>query len=338
MSKTRTLQLIGLSRSAYHYRHHPRRGTTHPIPQRDRYQPHALTVEEIRAVGEVITTGFTHGRSIEQSYFQHLDAHTYLASLSTFYRVARRRGLSLPPARRRRRHATTAQRRAAPMLKATAPDQVYCWDISFLPGATTRQSFALYTVIDLYSRKIVGHTVQPTENHYTAATFLAGVIDQATNQVQVVHSDNGAAMTSASVHHALTHRGVEMSFIWPGVSNDNAFVESFFKTLKHGHHYPGVFDDIDEAAAWITDQISYYNTTHRHSGIAGFTPQQLHDGSWVHTARRRQQQLTAAYHRTPGRFRRPPLVETPKATVSINIANDGSKLQLPPVLETLLAS
>jgi putative transposase len=102
------------------------------------------------------------------------------------------------------------------------------------------------------------------------------------------------------------------------VSNDNPFSESLFKTIKYDLDYPGVFDDYDQAQAWIAGFITCYNAEHRHSGLAGFTPDSVHDGSWVEVATKRQATLDLSYQAHPGRYRRPPAVKTPNGTVWIN--------------------
>lgn len=257
-----------------------------------------------------------------------------LASGATFYRLA---AAMAPPRPPRRTRARPPGGRSTPELAATGPDQVYCWDITFLPGRMSRQGFALYSVIDLYSRKIVGITVQTSENHQIARQLLAGVIDAATARVQVVHSDNGAAMTSKAVAKALADRGVTRSLIRPGVSNDNAYIESWFATVKSCQHYPGAFDDLAHAGNWTVGWVEHYNHHHRHSGIAGYTPASVHDGTWTRVAHARQARLEAHYQAHPGRYRRPPQVRTPPARATINLANDGKRLELPPTLQTLIS-
>lgn len=329
------MRLIGLAKSTHHYRRRPRPGRRAPVPHRDRHQPHALTAVETDAVAAVITAGVADGVSVEQAHLAHLDAGPVLASASTFQRVARTRELR-PVRRPRPGRPAPLTARTVPSLTASRPDQVYCWDITFLPGLMTRESFALYSVIDLYSRMIVAHTVQPRENQVVATTLLAGAIDAAAGRVETLHSDNGAAMKSMSVSEAMTSRQVAQSFIRPGVSNDNPHIESFFKTLKHGRQPVRPFDGIHAAKAWIDAQIAHYNQHHRHSALAGFTPHQVHTGTWAAAARDRQDRLTEHYHAHPGRYRRPPVINTPPTIVTINAHNTGERLALPPLAQTLL--
>lgn len=334
-SQSQALALIGLSKSSHHYRSKPRPGVPAPVPHRDRDQPNALSHPEREQVRGLLRQGQKDRLSVEQIHLRHLDAGPVLASAATFHRLAAAMDPPRPDSRAPR--APRPRSSAVPQLAATRADEVYCWDITFLPGALSRQSFALYSVIDLYSRKIVGITVQPQEDHLVARQLLAGVLDAAGDRVQVVHSDNGAAMTSKAMAKALADRGVEQSLIRPGVSNDNAYIESWFATVKYSGHYPGTFEDIGQAESWTAGWVEYYNHEHRHTGIAGYTPASVHDGTWTGVAQARQARLDAHYKAHPGRYRRPPKVRTPPARATINLDNDGSRLELPPTLQTLIS-
>lgn len=201
-----------MSKSAHHYRRRPRPGVPVPVAHRDRDQPNALSRHEREQVRGLLRAGAGQGLSVEQIHLRHLDEGPVLASAATFHRLA---ATMDPPRPDRQARGRQALGRSVPELAATGPDQVYCWDITFLPARLSRQNFALYSVIDLYSRKIVGITVQSREDHLIAKALLAGVIDAAGGRVQVVHSDNGAAMTSKTVAKALADRGVTRSLIRP---------------------------------------------------------------------------------------------------------------------------
>lgn len=328
------MTLIGLSRGSWHDRHNPRPRVAEPIAHLDRAQPHALTAAESAQVAQAVNASLAKGRSVRHAWYEHIDTGPLLASLATFQRVAAKVRTTAP----RRRNTRSTACRDSPVLQATRPDQVLCWDISFLPGRTTRQSFALYSVIDLYSRKIVGWTIQTREDRYIAAELLTSVIDAADGNVETVHSDNGSAMTSNHVRSTLGGKSVTCSYIRPGVSNDNAYIESWFATVKSDHAYPRAFNDIDQAIEWMTEWVDYYNHRHCHGGLAGYTPASVHDGSWVDTARDRQNKLDEHFRQHAGRYRKPPQIPTPNTTVTINLKNDGSRLTIPPLAETLIAA
>lgn len=326
--------MIGLSRGSWHDRIKPRPRVAEPVAHVDRRQPHALTEAESAQVAAAVNASLATGRSVRHAWYEHIDTGSVVASRSTFERVAAK--VRTTPARRgRRRRAAT---RNSPTLKATRPEQVLCWDISFLPGRTTLQNFALYSVIDLYSRKILGWTIQAREDRFIAAELLTAVVEAADGDVKIVHSDNGSAMTSKHVRGKLKKQGVTCSYIRPGVSNDNAYIESWFATVKSDHAYPRAFDDIDHANEWMTGWVEYYNHRHHHGGLAGYTPASVHDGTWVATARDRQTKLDEHYRQHAGRYRKRPQIPTPKATVNINIKNDGSRLTIPPIASTLIAA
>lgn len=328
------MALIGLSRGSWHDRRKPRARVAEPIAHTDRVQPHALTKAESTQVAQAVNASLAKGHSVRHAWYEHIDTGPLLASQATFERVAAK--VRTTPVRRRRRRSTTI--RDSPTLQASRPDQVLCWDISFLPGRTTRQSFALYSVIDLYSRKIVGWTIQTREDRYIAAELLTAVVDAAGGKVETVHSDNGSAMTSNHVRKKLADKGVSCSYIRPGVSNDNAHIESWFATVKSAHAYPRAFRDLGHATEWMTDWVEYYNHRHHHGGLAGYTPASVHDGTWVDTARDRQTKLDEHFHQHAGRYRKRPQIPTPRTTVTINLANDGSRLTIPPIAATLIAA
>ena len=328
------MTLIGLSRSSWHDRIKPRPRVAEPIAHVDRVQPHALTAEESAQVAQAVNASLAKGGSVRHAWYEHIDTGPLLASLATFQRVAAKVRTTAP----RYRNARPAALRDSPVLQATRPDQVLCWDISFLPGRATRQSFALYSVIDLYSRKIVGWTIQTREDQYIAADLLTDVINAADGTVEIVHSDNGSAMTSKHVRNTLEGKGVTCSYIRPGVSNDNAYIESWFATVKSDHAYPRAFNDIDHAIEWMTGWVDYYNHRHCHGGLAGYTPASVHDGTWVDTARDRQNKLDEHFRQHAGRYRTPPQIPTPKTSVTINLKNDGSRLTIPPIADTLIAA
>ena len=308
MTQAAALALIGLSKSALHYRRKPRPRAAAPVPHRQRRQPAALTGEERAWI--IAQLDAHEGVPVEQVYHRSIDGGGGWASLATFHRVAR--AIERPSCRRRRRAAAPDRaRRPAPDLRATGPGQVLCWDITVLPGQYRGQSFALYAVIDLFSRRIVGHTVQPREDGIVAARWMGMVLDSLGGRTTVVHSDNGAAMTSRRMRDLLAERGVAQSLSRPAVSNDNPHIESWFSTVKHHQRYPRLFDGIEEAVRWCDGFIGYYNTVHRHSGLNGYTPEQVFSGAWREVQCRRQAAADQAFRSRPIRFRRAPVVPGP---------------------------
>lgn len=333
LSQNKTLRMIGLSKSSYQYRSKPRPAVTAPTPQRDRPHPAALTAAEDDAIVGLLRDSEV---SVTETYYRHLDDGDYIASLASFHRRARREKIPMARTGTRRRTKKTPADASTPVLAATGPGQVLCWDISFLPGPYRSVSYALYLIIDLFSRLICGWTIQHQENKYVAAELMDQVLAE-TGTIRTVHSDNGGAMTSTTMQRTLDKHHVTQSLIRPGVSNDNAQMESVFRTVKYGPAWPGVFESIDDANAWFGRFVHAYNNEHHHTGLAGYTPAQVHDGTWITTARHRQATLDAAYEANPNRYRHRPQVAIPPDRVTLNIGHDDGHTHTPPTLLELLA-
>lgn len=334
-SQNQTLARIGLSKSAHQYRRTPRPAVSDPVAHRDRRHPAALTQQEEEKIAGLLRASQV---SVSETFYRHLDDGDYVASMSSFHRIARREKIPMAATGpRRRRTRKNTQPAPVPVLTATAPGQVVCWDISFLPGRYRGVSYALYLIIDLYSRKLVGWSIQERENKLIAAQLMDQVLTSAGGSIKTVHSDNGGAMTSTTMRKTLSKHAAAQSLIRPGVINDNAQIESVFRTVKYGPTWPGAFNDIEHASNWFEQFVHVYNNEHHHSGLAGFTPAQVHDGTWHDVACRRQDTLDTAYLAHPRRYRRRPQVPTPTGRVTLNIGHDDGKTHTPPTLLELLA-
>jgi len=305
------------------------------VPHTERFHPATLADHE----REQIATRLRESRvSIEETFYSDLDTGIAPASLSTYRRIARREGIDTPRTGSRRRRAP-ARATSTPRLVAQGPRQVLCWDISFLPGKYVGSSYALYLIIDLYSRYIVGYTVQPREDEKAAADLMELTLDSDRRAVGVVHSDNGAAMKSSKMKRVLQDRNVRASFIRPGVSNDNAHVESLFRTVKYGPTWPRTFDDITAAHAWIGQFVQAYNTHHHHSGLEAFRPAQVHDGTWAQAHAARQAHLDRLHAANPQRYRKRPIAKSPPEKACINLTNEADpKINPIPTTAALLAA
>ena len=201
----------------------------------------------------------------------------YVASESTFYRVLREAGQLT------HRHASRAptKRPCPKALRATAPNQVYTWDITYLPTTVKGQFLYLYLFMDLFSRKIVGWQVHEHECNKLAADIVLDIARREGIEPQqlTLHADNGGPMKGATMLATLQRLGIVPSFSRPRVSNDNPFSESLFKTLKYRPSYPRQpFADLDAARGWVEGFVHWYNHTHRHSAIKFVTPAQRHSG------------------------------------------------------------
>ena len=231
------------------------------------------------------------------------DEGIYLASESTFSRVLAEQGQT---AHRGRAKAPKAGRPAT-THSATAPRQVWCWDMTYLPAIVTGTWFYLYLILDLYSRKIVGWEVHARDHadhaaHLVKRTALAEGI-AALNTKPVLHGDNGATLKATTVLAMLHWLGVKPSYSRPRVSDDNAYAEALFRTAKYRPEFPAEgFADLEQARTWAASFVRWYNVDHRHSGIRYVSPEQRHAGGDVAILAARHALYTAARERNPARW------------------------------------
>jgi len=229
------------------------------------------------------------------------DQGEYIASESSFYRVLREAG----QAHRRGRSRPPQQRAKPEAYRATGPNQVWSWDITFLASTVAGRFYRLYLVMDIYSRKIVGWEVHERESADLAAQLIrrACLAEGVTQQGLVLHSDNGAPMKGATMLATLQRLGVVPSFSRPSVSNDNPYSESLFGSLKYSPAYPArPFDNIEAARDWVHTFVTWYNGAHRHSGIQYVTPNERHQGKDGAILAQRKAVYEAAKARHPERW------------------------------------
>jgi transposase InsO family protein len=246
-------------------------------PLRDYEPPHKLTETERAAVLAVANSEAFGHLPPSQIVPKLADQGSYVASESTFYRVLK----AANQLAHRRSERPTQARNKPRAVCATAPNQLYSWDITYLPTAIRGQYFYLYLFLDLFSRKIVGWQVYEEENSALASDVLRDVYQREGIQPGqvILHSDNGGPMKGATMLATLQKLGVMPSFSRPAVSNDNPFSESLFKTLKYRSKYPLTpFVDLAAARQWVDGLVQWYNHEHRHSAIRFVTPAQRHAG------------------------------------------------------------
>jgi putative transposase len=332
-SQNQALKLIGLSKASFHYRTSPRPRAIDPVPHRRRSHPAALTAAEKDRIIESLSAS---GVSIEETYYRDLDQQEVVASLSSYHRVARQEGIATAATGSKRSRGPRAPRRA-PVLVAAGPAQIACWDITYLPGPFRGVHYALYLIIDLFSRMILGWTIHEREDQFVAERLMRQVIQAHQGALRTVHSDNGAAMTSKRMKELLARNSIAQSLIRPSVSNDNAQCESFFRTVKYSPAWPGAFESIQAAEEWFGQFVEIYNHQHHHCGLAGFTPASVFDGTWLAAAQARQATLDSLYQTHPERYAHPPQIKIPPNTVTLNLA-PNNKTHSPSTLAELLAS
>ena len=234
------------------------------------------------------------------------DRGLYIGSERSFYRVLHAHG----QAHRRGRARPPQDPRPVPRLRASGPNQVWSWDITYLPTSVRGVWFYLYLVIDVWSRNVVAWDVAERENPAIAADLVSRAclrerISKGRRQPLTLHADNGNAMRAATLESRLEELGVLRSFSRPRVSNDNPYSESLFRTAKYRPDYPRrPFASKDDACRWVSSFVDWYNHRHRHSGIKFVTPHQRHNGDAVEICRQRAVIYEQARQRNPRRWSR----------------------------------
>jgi putative transposase len=228
------------------------------------------------------------------------DQGVYLASESTFYRILKAAGQG-----QRRGRARAPQRRTLTTHCARGPNQVWCWDITWMPTTVRGRYFYWYMMKDVYSRKLVMNEVWEQESAEHASVLLAkGCLREGiAGRPLVLHSDNGSAMKGATMRAALIDLGVQPSFSRPRVSNDNAFAESLFRTAKYCPLWPEQpFDTLEAAREWVQRFVQWYNEEHLHSGLKYVSPAQRHRGEASDLLARRRALYQSARNQNPTRW------------------------------------
>jgi putative transposase len=277
---------------------------------------HKLSAAERQAVLDVADSPEFRDKSPRQIVPTLADRGEYIASESTFYRVLHEEGQMQHRERARPRTSTKPKEHVA-----RAPNQVWCWDITYLRSSVRGAFFYLYLIVDIYSRKIVGWWVAAEESMDVAADL----IERATHEQNVpidtlvLHADNGGPMKGSTMLATLHRLGVLASFSRPRVSDDNPYAEALFRTLKYRPGYPRKpFDSIDSARAWVAGFVAWYNGEHLHSAIRYVTPNDRHARKDVRILAARHRVYGAAHARTPRRWTRQTRNWTPVGPVALN--------------------
>jgi putative transposase len=300
----RACRAVGRPRSSWYRRHRISPAPPRPPRPSPRPQPRALSPAERAQVLEVLHQERFWDAAPASVYAALLDEGSYLCSISTMYRLLRAHGETGD----RRRHASHPAR-VKPELVATAPNQCWSWDLTKLAGPARWSWYYLYSILDIYSRYVVGWMVAAREAATLAERLLADTI--AAQGVEAgtltVHADRGSSMTAKPVAMLLADLGITRSHSRPRVPDDNPYSESQFKTLKHHPTFPERFGSIQDARGFCQRFFGWYNHEHYHSGIALLTPADVHYGRAGQIITARAAVLEGAYAAHPERFvRKPP--------------------------------
>jgi putative transposase len=285
---------LGVPRSSFYRARQPKREPKpRPTPER------ALSQQEREQVRETLNSERFQDSAPRQAYATLLDEGTYLCSWRTMYRV-----LDSYKEVRERRNQLRHPNYTKPELLATGPNQLWSWDITKLKGPAKWTYYYLYTILDVFSRYIVGWLIAANESATLAKQLIAETcakqeikLDQLT-----LHSDRGSAMIAKTVALLLADLGVTKTHSRPYVPNDNPFSESQFKTMKYRPGFPQRFGSIQDARAWTRPFVHWYNHEHHHSGLGLLTPATVHYGQAQVVLEQRHMVLQAAYAAHPERF------------------------------------
>lgn len=298
-SRTRACEVIGLpTRTLQRWAHKADDGRHGP-----KHTPaNKLSEAERRRVVAVATSPEFRDQSPKQIVPTLADRGEYLASESSFYRLLHEKGLqqhrgrARPPTARPRGHS------------ADGPWQLAAWDITYLRSHVRGEFFYLYLVEDVWSRKILGWDVHDVESTDFAADLIERIRKDHPDvdlHGWVLHSDNGGPMKGATMLATMQKLGIVPSFSRPRVSDDNAYAESLFRTLKYCPEYPSKgFATVDDARAWVARFVAWYNDVHLHSSIGFVTPSSRHNGDDAGLLEGRRKTYEAAKKRQPARWSR----------------------------------
>jgi len=305
---------FGVPRSNLYRPRAPRREQTS-----SKASPRALSLAEKEEVRQELNSERFQDCAPREVYATLMDEDRYLCSWRSMYRI-----LSENEEVRERRNQLRHPSYARPELLATAPNQLWSWDITKLLGPAKWTYYYLYVILDVFSRYVVGWMIAERESAALAEELIAQTcVRQDIEPGQLtIHADRGSAMTSKPVALLLADLGVTKTHSRPHVSNDNPYSEAQFKTLKYRPDYPARFGCQQDARAWANTFFAWYNHEHYHTGLALLTPADVHFNRAQAVLQKRQNVLQAAYEKTPERIvKGPPVPPQLSRAVWINPPN-----------------
>ena len=303
---------LGVSRASYHRWSRPR----HNHPQRRRSGGRALSAAERGHVLATLHEERFADLPVPQVHAILLAEGVHLCSVRTMYRILDAAGENVE-----RRNIRRYVDNVKPILLATRANELWSWDITKLRGPTKWSYFYLYVIIDVFSRYIVGWMVATRESKALASKLIAQTCTkhEIAPGTLTLHADRGSSMTSKPVAFLCADLGVTKTHSRPYQSNDNPYSEAGFKTLKYRPDFPASFGCIEDARAFVRAFVDWYNLEHHHSGLAMFTPHDVHYGLVDEKFAIRAATLRNAYERNPERFPHgAPIVKRPPKEVWIN--------------------
>lgn len=260
--------------------------------------PNKLTEKEIKEIESICCSSRFKDLTPNEIVPILAEEGVYIASERTYYRVLKYKSLLA----HRSASSPSKKRNKPEELKATGPDQVWSWDITYLLSDIKGKYYYLYMFEDIWSRAIVGWEIYEKESSEYASELMSRIYREKNISGVTLHSDNGSPMKGATMLATLQRLGVVPSFSRPSVSNDNPYSESLFKTVKYMPGYPKTFASVVEAREWMKKFVEWYNNEHRHSGIKYVTPMQRHTGKDSALLKIRKETYKKAKQKHPERW------------------------------------
>lgn len=270
-----------------------RKGSSHPNNK------WALSLEEWDALFAVAISKRFADSTPEQIVATLLQEGTYIASVSSMYRVLRKRK-AITHRRESRKPSATGE---SAQITVKKPNEVWSWDITWLKTSVRGIFLYAYTVIDLFDRSIVGWSIETYESDELSKALFARITRDLMVIPVIIHADNGHPMRGMTLAVFLDSLLISRSYSRPRCSNDNAFIESWHKTLKYSVGYPSLFANVGTARIWYADFVHWYNNSHQHSGLAYATPMQVRTGKAEELFSQRNKTILEAKERNPQRWR-----------------------------------
>jgi putative transposase len=282
-----------------------------------RPHPASLSGDERREILEVLCSDRFADLSPRQVFMTLLDEGTYLCSVRSMYRLLEDHGLTRERRRGAHQHPGVYP---MPVIEAHRPNTAWTWDITKLRGPTKGVLYYLYTILDIFSRKVVGWTIALRESALIAEDVIRdAIIREGIERDQLtLHADRGGPMIAGGVAELLVGLGVTKSHSRPRVSNDNPYSEAQFKTMKYRPDYPDRFESAHAAHEWCKTFFDWYNNVHYHSGIGYLRPADLHADRHPEILEKRRTVLDQARAAHPERFRNRPALAQPPQRAWIN--------------------
>jgi putative transposase len=324
-------EALAVSRATFYRRH--RASKPRHVPSR-RASKRALDAEERQLIVDLLHREEFVDITPTQVYATLLEQGRYLCSPRTMYRI-----LSALGENHERRDQRVHPQYQKPELLATAPNQVWSWDITKLRGPVKWTYFYLYVILDIFSRYVVGWLIANRES----AALAERLIDETCKKQNIqpgqltLHADRGSAMKAKPVAFLCADLGITKTHSRPHVSDDNPYSEAQFKTLKYRPDFPERFGSSQDARGFCCPFFDWYNNEHHHSGIGLMTPASVHYGRVEVVQTVRQATLAAAFAMHPERFVRG-LPKPPRVPDAAWINPPREKPTLQETLESILTN